>query len=186
MCVSYARTFSRAGLVSHVNRRALLLGTAGLCASLAGCASGGDAAEGSTASTGTETGTASPTATGTSRRPRLVGRSFTPVRADACSADGGALASETETGVSVVGCVTGATDCSIARLARADYDAASDTATLVVETVERADAENCAESPVVRGYEATLRFESGLPGRAVVVHDDADGRREVARIDMDA
>ncbi|WEL24800.1 hypothetical protein [Haloferax volcanii] len=168
-----------------MNRRALLLGTAGLCASLAGCASGGDAAEGSTASTGTETGTASPTATETPRRPRLVGRSFTPVRADACSADGGALASETETGVSVVGCVTGATDCSIARLARADYDAVSDTATLVVETVERADAENCAESPVVRGYEATLRFESGLPGRAVVVHDDADGRREVARIDMD-
>ncbi|MFK8212071.1 hypothetical protein [Haloferax volcanii] len=169
-----------------MNRRALLLGTAGLCASLAGCASGGDAAEGPTVSTGTEPGTASPTATETPRRPRLVGRSFTPTRADACPVDGGALASETETGFSVAGCVSGATDCAIARLARADYDAASDTATLVVETVERADAENCAESPVVRGYEATLRFESGLPGRAVVAHDDADGRREVARIDMDA
>ncbi|ELZ93113.1 hypothetical protein [Haloferax sulfurifontis] len=168
-----------------MNRRALLLGTAGLCASLAGCSSGGDAAEQSPAGTGTETGTASPTPAETPRHPRLVGRSFTPVRADACPAEG-ALASETETGVSVVGCVSGATDCAVARLARADYDAESDTATVVVETVGRADAENCAESPVARGYEATLRFESGLPGRAVVVHDDADGRREVARIDVDA
>ncbi|RDZ46300.1 hypothetical protein C5B91_01095 [Haloferax sp. Atlit-10N] len=162
-----------------MNRRALLLGTAGLCASLAGCASGDDAAA------STETGTASPTPTEAPRRPRLVGRSFTPVRADACPADG-ALATETETGFSVVGCVSGATECTIARLARADYDADADTATLVVEAVERTDVKNCAESPVARGYEATLRFESGLPGRAVVVHDDADGRREVARVDADA
>ncbi|POG53821.1 hypothetical protein [Haloferax marisrubri] len=166
-----------------MNRRALLLGTAGLCASLAGCASGDDAAEQSSATTETETASATPTET--PRRPRLVGRSFTPVRADACPANG-ALATETETGVSAVGCVSGATECSIARLARADYDAESDTATLVVEAVERADTKNCAESPVARGYEATLRFESGLPGRAVVVHDDANGRREVARIDVDA
>ncbi|RDZ65736.1 hypothetical protein C5B90_05120 [Haloferax sp. Atlit-12N] len=164
-----------------MNRRALLLGTAGLCASLAGCASGDNAAKQSTASTET----ASPTPMETPRRPRLVGRTLTPVRADACPADG-ALATETETGFSVVGCVSGATECTIARLARADYDAESDTATLVVEAVERADTKNCAESAVVRGYEATLRFESGLPGQAVVVHDDADGRREVARIDADA
>ncbi|WP_058826610.1 hypothetical protein [Haloferax sp. Q22] len=166
-----------------MNRRAFLLGTAGLCASLAGCASGDNAAEQPTASTETETASSTPIET--PRRPRLVGRSLTPVRADACPADG-ALATETETGFSVVGCVSGATECTIARLARADYDAESDTATLVVEAVERTDVKNCTESPVVRGYEATLRFESGLPGRAVVVHNDADGRREVARIDTDA
>ncbi|QOS10643.1 uncharacterized protein HfgLR_02450 [Haloferax gibbonsii] len=166
-----------------MNRRALLLGTLGLCTSLAGCASGDDAAEQSTASTETETASSTPMET--PRRPRLVGRSFTPVRADACPADE-ALATETETGFSVVGCVSGATECTIARLARADYDADADTATLVVEAVERTDVKNCAESPVARGYEATLRFESGLPGRAVVVHDDAGGRREVARVDADA
>lgn len=80
----------------------------------------------------------------------------------------------------------GAIGCSIARLARTNYDTASDTAALIVKTVERADAGNCAKSPIVCGYEATFRSESGLPGRAVVVHNDADGRREVARIDMDA
>lgn len=178
--------FSPASLAPDVNRRALLFGTVGLCASLAGCSSGDDAAEQSTAGTSTGGEPVSPTPTETPRRPRLVGRSFTPVRADACPAGGSALATETETGVSVVGCVSGAAECAIARLARADYDAESDVATVVVETVERTDAENCTESPVTRGYEATLRFESGLPGRAVVVHDDADGRREVARIDVAA
>ncbi|AFK18222.1 hypothetical protein E6P09_05505 [Haloferax mediterranei ATCC 33500] len=161
-----------------MKRRTLLVGTAGLCAALAGCTGDGNGGE---SPTETET-TTSPTET--PKHPRLVERSFSPQTADDCPDDGKAQVTYTKTGATVSGCLWGRNGCAVARLARADYDVESDVATVVVKTVVDAEPDEvCTQALVTRGYELTLSFEAGLPGRVVVIHDDVNGRREVARRD---
>ncbi|ELZ87637.1 hypothetical protein C453_04764 [Haloferax elongans ATCC BAA-1513] len=163
-----------------VNRRALLTGTASLCAALAGCTSD-DATD-----DGTETTTTASTPTPTPPEPRLVDNSLSPRHDPECPQGGAAQASYISVGVLVEGCLWGANGCAIARLGRATYDPESDVASLLVETVEDRDPdEACTEALKPVGYEARLQFENGLPGELVVEHDDVDGRREIARIDFD-
>ncbi|ELZ94765.1 hypothetical protein C440_06812 [Haloferax mucosum ATCC BAA-1512] len=166
-----------------MKRRALLVGAAGLCATLAGCTNDGDDgndSDGDDEQSPTATETTTPTET--PAHPRLVGRTLSPETARNCSPDGQAQISHTTTGVEISGCIWGRNGCSVARLGRTDYDVEADVATVVVETVEDAEpGEACTQAIVVRGYVVQLRFEVGLPEQVVVVHDDANGRREVAR-----
>lgn len=161
-----------------MNRRAVLTGAAGLCVSLAGCAAADDdASEGQTT---TETTT---TTTPTPSKPVLVDQSLSPVSAADCPADGKAnVLAVVDGAIPVEGCLWGPTGCSVVRLATADYDADSNTATVVVETVEdAAPDEGCTQALVALGYRVELRFEYQLPRAVVVVHDDVNGRRTVAR-----
>ncbi|KAB1192435.1 hypothetical protein GJR96_02865 [Haloferax sp. MBLA0076] len=161
-----------------MNRRSILAGVASLCASLAGCAANDEGDDGRPT---TETTTATPTPTPS--EPVLAGQSIAPVSTDECPADGKANVPAIENGIiSVEGCLWGASGCSVVRLAAVEYDAESNTAAVVVETVEEtAPDEECTQALVPLGYRVELRFKFQLPGEVVVVHDDVNGRRTVAR-----
>ncbi|KAB1197252.1 MULTISPECIES: hypothetical protein [Haloferax] len=158
-----------------MNRRAILAGVAGLCVSLAGCAADdGDADD--------EQTTTAKTTEPTPSFPVLVERSLSPESAENCPTEGQAtIHTATDGVVPIDGCLWGPTGCSVLRLAAADYDTDSDTASVTTETVEDVSPdEACTQALVALGYRVELRFEYQLPRRVVVVHDDANGTRTVA------
>lgn len=113
----------------------------------------------------------------TASRPAVVGRSFSPT--DECVGPGTAAVWVTDGGVSLLGGLRGPTGCSEPAIEDVRYRVADDTLTVVVGTEEA--AETCTQALTRLAYRLELRFSGGLPGTVVVVHDGADGRREVAR-----
>lgn len=146
-----------------MRRRPLLAAAA---AGLAGCV--GDDAGGSAPPTSARRG------------PTVVDRSLTP---------GGSSCANSETGtasvafanatVRVTGTLVTPTPCHGAELRAAAYDPQADELRVVVApAAPTTDA--CVQCLGAREYEATVRFEGGLPGRVVVVHDRSGGERTVA------
>jgi len=96
----------------------------------------------------------------------VIERSLT--RRDACPTPGSASVSWGETAVTVTGCLTGPTGCSVPVLSSADYDADADELAVTVTTEEDDGGGACTQALTDLGYEATMTFENGLPGRVVV------------------
>jgi hypothetical protein len=120
--------------------------------------------------------------------PTLAGQEFAPMaRCPDDATDGAAVAFDEADGtVSVRGCLRGRNGCARAALPGdgVTYDADAGVLHVRVHTVVEADEDTvCTQAITPRGYEATARFEGGLPGVVAVVHDDVDGRREVARVE---
>ncbi|KAB1186689.1 MULTISPECIES: hypothetical protein [Haloferax] len=168
-----------------MKRRAILAGVAGVCVSLAGCAADDDTDDRDGDQTTTETTSTTPTPTPS--EPVLVEQSLSPVPTDDCPTDGRATVPAVAEGViTVEGCLWGANGCSVVRLAAADYDSDSNTATVVIQTVEDvAPDEGCTQALVPLGYRAQLRFSFQLPAAIEVVHDDVNGRRTLTRRELD-
>ena len=80
----------------------------------------------------------------------------------------------------VEGTTTGTNACYSARVADATYDSAVDEFELVVAAYsDAAPDEACADCITEVDYDATARFNGGLPGRVVVVHRSRGDEREV-------
>jgi len=106
-------------------------------------------------------------------------------RVDGCVGEDEARVDAGADAVDVTGCVVGADGCSRAALGEVGYDGDAGALRIVVRTVEgTGDTEACTQALTPRGYEARVAFDGGLPGRVVVVHDDANGRRTVADVDL--
>jgi hypothetical protein len=154
-----------------MDRRTVL---AAATAALAGCTAGGDG--------GGSTDTSTPTPTVTTRLPSIIDRSFTgtPDCPEGVPAGSASVAADVAT-VSVAGCIEGRNGCAEARLESVDYDATGDTLRVAVAAVVDVPPDTmCTQAITPRGYEVVVTFAGGLPGRVAVVHDDVDGRREVA------
>jgi hypothetical protein len=160
-------------------RRRALLATAGSALALSGCVSSpgtGDGAERSPAESPSPDDTSTPPAT-----PALVEQSLAP-RKD-CETPGQAAVAFDSTAVRITGCIRGPNGCHVPVLESAAYDGASDRLRVVVGTESTADEETaCTQAIVHRGYEVAVRFDGGLPGRAVVSHEGAGDRVEAARV----
>ncbi len=74
--------------------------------------------------------------------------------------------------VTVDGVVAAPSACYTAELAGAAYDDGADALDLTVRTVEREDVDLCVQCLTAIEYRAVVTFDGGLPGRAVVHHDD--------------
>lgn len=139
--------------------------------------SGGDStdnSDGDESSNGGDT----PTDDG-STSPTITAREFT--RTGDCSDAGTAAITFGDSGVSVEGCISGNNGCKEASLAAATCDAPENVLEIVVETVDRSTtATACTEVIVHRGYAAEIGFEGDLPESVVVVHENFEGRTEVA------
>lgn len=158
-----------------MNRRAYLAATGALA--LAGCTGAGGGGGSPTSDPPATDGPADET-------PTLDGTAFS-LRKE-CEAVGEAtVAFDAEAlTATVTGCIQGKNGCMRASLADASYDAEADVLTVVVETVDPTDPGTaCTEALVSRGYEVTATFRNALPGTVAVVHDNHQGRAEVARAD---
>ncbi|MFC6826620.1 hypothetical protein [Halopelagius fulvigenes] len=182
-----------------MNRRTVLAGTAMLLPlALAGCLGGSSGSDGETTDTEqteteqTETGTETD-ATGTDElpttgsgggasgtHPRFTESSLTPL--DECPSPGEASVAFDDEGVTVTGCIVGKNGCTVPSLEHLSYDGQEGLVTLVVAAVEeRDDDEMCTEALENLGYEARVALDGTVPSAVVVVHDDVNGKREVAR-----
>jgi hypothetical protein len=162
-----------------MRRRDVLTGLAAAVAvGTAGCAGGtGGGGADANADADEPTGTATPTDAGTA--PTVADSTLRAV--DDCPDEATVAFDEGASAVAVGGCVTGRNGCAEPSMAGATYDADADRLRVVVTTVDDADEGTvCTQALTPRGYEATVTFDGGLPGSVVVVHDDAEGRREVA------
>jgi hypothetical protein len=84
--------------------------------------------------------------------------------------------------VTVTGCAHGRNGCAVPVLADVSYTPDEDLLTVVVASeVQRDEDEACTEALLPLGYEARVAMDGAVPGVVSVVHDDADGRREVVR-----
>lgn len=177
-----------------MNRRTVLTGTAALLPlALAGCVGGSGGSDGETeteteAETETETaepetlteGTGTDAAGGSGTHPRFTETSLT--RLEECPSPGEASVAFDDEGVTVTGCIVGKNGCTVPSLEDVSYDGEKELVTLVVAAVEERDEdEACTEALVNLGYEARVELDGTVPAAAAVVHDDVDGRREVAR-----
>jgi len=120
--------------------------------------------------------------------PTLVGQEFAPLaRCPDDVTDGAAVTfDEADGAVTVRGCLRGRNGCAEAALSGegVTYDADAGVLHVRARTREEADEDTvCTQAITPRGYELTARFEGGLPAVVAVVHDDVDGRREVARVE---
>ena len=144
-------------------RRRTVLSTVGTAVgtALAGCVGSGGPDPG----TGDD-GDGSGDAGGT---PRLTEQGLTEL--DECPTNGSASVSWDETAVTVTGCLTGRNGCSVPVLGGTEYDAAADELAVTVTTGEEDSGGACTQALTDLGYEATMTFENGLPGRVVVTHE---------------
>ena len=138
---------------------------------------------------GTADAAGSPTATTTAEqsarttaRPDVRVERF--VETDRCPAPGDAAVRVADADVVVAGCVRGATECAVPTLSGAVYAAATDALTVIVGT-DAPEADACAASLSALGYRVRVDLAEGPPSAVSVVHDDADGHREVARREAD-
>lgn len=166
-----------------MDRRTYLATLAGIATgTVAGCVGSGAGGDdnGGGDDTPSPTPTEPPAAT-----PAMGDPSFE--RTGDCDSGGSATVSVASNGheeVVVEGCIVGANGCSQAVLGSVDYAAAADELTVVVGTEEeRGEDEACTQALVYRGYRVAVPFEGGTPATTAVVHDGAEGRREVARAD---
>jgi hypothetical protein len=90
---------------------------------------------------------------------------------DGCPERNGASVSWSETTVTITGCITGRNGCAVPVLGSAAYDAAADELSVTVTTEQDDSGGACTQALTDLGYEATMTFEDGLPGRVVVSHE---------------
>jgi len=86
----------------------------------------------------------------------------------------------------VSGTIPGNDACHAAVLGPVEYDESTGALSLHVRTERDESAGEttaCAECISEIDYEATVRFDGGLPGRVTVHHDGAGGRRQVADVE---
>jgi hypothetical protein len=82
----------------------------------------------------------------------------------------------------VTGCAHGRNGCAVPVLGDASYTPDADRLTVVVTSeVRRGEDEACTEALLPLGYEVRVALDGATPAVVRVVHDDVDGRREVAR-----
>lgn len=79
---------------------------------------------------------------------------------------------EDDSTVVVTGTIQGSDGCKTAALKRVTYNRSDDRLLVHVETVDREGAQSCTEALVYIDYEATIRFEGGIPSQISVSHDD--------------
>jgi hypothetical protein len=165
-------------------RRRTLLATTASALALAGCVSAPGAGNPSDRSPSADSPSPSsdpsadesPTPT-----PTIADHSLSPRKA--CETPGTADVVFDASTVTVTGCIRGPNGCHVPVLDSVAYDADADRLTVVVATESTADDDTaCTQAIVERGYEVTVRFEDGLPHRAVVYHEGVDDRVEAARV----
>lgn len=99
-----------------------------------------------------------------------------------CDAPGTAAVRFDDTGVTVTGCAHGRNGCAVPVLADVSYSVEENLLTVVVASdVEREGDVGCTQALLPLGYAARVEMDGMVPGEVRVVHDDVDGRREVAR-----
>ena len=164
--------------------RRLLLSSVGfaLVATLAGCLGGsspptdddGDDTPPTTDGSGGSGGT----------HPRFTETSLTST--GRCDSHGTAAVDFGDDAVTVTGCARGRNGCAVPVLADVSYAVSENTLTVVVASdVERDEDQMCTEALLPLGYEARVAMDGMVPEHVRVVHDDVDGRREVARARRD-
>jgi hypothetical protein len=83
--------------------------------------------------------------------------------------------------VKIEGCVRGRNGCAEPRLGAVEYDPASGRLDVVVRSIVDVPPDTvCTQALTDRGYRATISLDAGRPATVAVVHDDVDGRRQVA------
>lgn len=165
-----------------MRRRGLLTAVA---VALAGCTGAGAGSGDDRTDTATETPTATPTATptpsGTPTPSRVTDTSFTATGRCAREGDPTVDVDDGTATVTVEGCVRGRNGCAEARLGGAEYDPTSGRLEVVVRTVVDTPPDTvCTQALTALGYRARVMFDAGAPATVAVVHDDVDGRRQVA------
>jgi hypothetical protein len=148
-----------------------------VAATLAGCLGGGsppaDDGDDGTPPTDTDDG-------GGGTHPRFTETSLTST--GRCDSHGTASIGFDDDGVTITGCARGRNGCAVPVLADVSYAASEDTLTVVVASeVERDEDELCTEALLPLGYEARVVMDGTVPTHVRVIHDDVDGRRDVAR-----
>jgi hypothetical protein len=99
-----------------------------------------------------------------------------------CESPGTASIQFDDEGVTVTGCAHGRNGCAVAVLDDVSYAVDENRLTVVVASeVERDEDEMCTEALLPLGYEVRVEMDGMVPPNVRVVHDDVDGRREVAR-----
>lgn len=99
-----------------------------------------------------------------------------------CDSPGTAAIDFDDAGVTVIGCAHGRNGCAVPVLGDVSYGVEENLLTVVVASeVERSEDEMCTEALLPLGYEARVEMDGMVPSNVRVVHDDVDGRREVAR-----
>ena len=171
-----------------MNRRVLLSGLCGLAAvALAGClgnppaAGGGGGSDDGDGNDSTDTDDSGlPTGSDGGTHPQFTETALTST--GRCEAPGTAAIGFDDEGVTVTGCAHGRNGCAVPVLADVSYAVEEDLLTVVVASeVRRDEDEACTEALLPLGYEARVVMDGMVPGNARVLHDDVDGRREVAR-----
>lgn len=163
-------------------RRRTLLATAASALALSGCVSPPGAGDPSDRSPSDDSPSPDPSSDESpSPTPTVADYSFSPRRG--CETPGEADVVFDAPTVTVTGCLRGPNGCHVPVLDSVAYDADADRLTVVVATESNADDETaCTQAIVHRGYEVTVRFDGGLPHRAVVYHEGVDDRVEAARV----
>ena len=165
--------------------RRVMLSSLGLAAAatLTGCLGGDspptdDDGDGDGGTPPTDTDDSGGSAGGT--HPRFTETSLTAT--GRCDSHGTASVDFDDDGVTVTGCARGRNGCAVPVLGDVSYAVSRDTLTVVVASeVERDDDQLCTEALLPLGYEARVVMDGTTPGDVRVIHDDVDGRREVAR-----
>jgi hypothetical protein len=114
---------------------------------------------------------------GTAAATRVVGADFDTTET-ICTAGQASVTFGTD-GVGIDGCFETNSTCREPTLADLKYDSGSDTLSVLVASALNDDPV-CSPTFTTYDYTATVRFEGGVPGRVVVVHDNYDGRTVVA------
>jgi hypothetical protein len=169
-----------------MHRRTLLSGVGVALAATAGCLGGGPpVADGGNDGDGDDPGTGSPgdgdgSAGGGGTHPRFTETSLTST--GQCENTGTASVDFGDEAVTITGCAYGRNGCAVPVFADVSYAPDGDLLTVVVASeVERRGDVGCTEALLPLGYEARVAMDGMVPGVVRVVHDDVDGRREVAR-----
>ncbi|GAB7012200.1 hypothetical protein [Halolamina salina] len=182
-----------------MERRTFLAGTAAALSTVAGCV--GDAPETpdggaeptdtdggtdtetpetDTPEDGTPDDTDTPTETPSGASTAIVSRSLE--QQGDCDSPGSASIAADGATVTVEGCIVGRNGCTYPALESARYDADADELTVRVVAEDKSDPdESCTQALVSRGYVVTVEFDGARPGTTTVVHDGAEGQRQVAQ-----
>lgn len=154
-----------------MDRRTVLTGVGTALAALAGCTSA--------ANEGSPSDTATPDPASTPGTQHITNREL-ELRQN-CDSPGAAAISVDGEAVVVEGCIVGKNGCQQPVLDSAVYDADTDELQVRVTTEAPSDTEACTQALVELPYRVTVRFENGLPGTTIVVHDGANGEQQAGQ-----
>ncbi len=161
-----------------MKRRGVLL----TLAAVSGCMGGGSATDPPDGSADADrVASATPSPDGVTSTANTAVRIESFAATGECPAAGDATIRVADADVLVAGCLLGANGCAVPALSAAAYDADANVLTVIVGTDTRGDADACTQVRTRLGYRTRVSLLGGLPDAVSVVHDDADGHREVAR-----